>query len=90
MITLALGRDGMPADSDESDFDAWTSYVTERVNEAVGFKVDVRKRAIDDVAQEDDLRGGSDDEQNKLRETVLDLWGDWCAEESGWSNVPKI
>lgn len=75
---LVLGRDGMGNDATEADYDAWVSYVCERIDDATGLMVDVETRGPRDV-QTDVISGVSDDERTIVEEAKASLWDDWCA-----------
>jgi hypothetical protein len=77
---LVLGRDGMGPDADEADFDAWTTYVCERIDAATGLDVAVEIRGKRDV-QDNGYRA---DDPDALRDAVNSLWDDFCADASAW------
>lgn len=83
MATVILGRDGMGDAADEDDFDAWVAYVTERIDAASGLDVDVQTRGARDV-QSTGYPGAMDDEAQTLRDALVTLWADFCADDSAW------
>jgi hypothetical protein len=68
--------------SDEADFDAWIAYVDSHIDEAVGFDVDVNAFAFTGRASgfEDEVTGGTDEQQEAIREAVShSLWDQACS-----------
>jgi hypothetical protein len=91
-VTLTLGRDGMGDNADEADFDAWVSYVTDRINEESDCDVTVEVRGPRDV-QDDDIRGGDErmpgcapgyDGNAAVGDAMTRLWEAFCADDSAW------
>lgn len=76
----------------ESDYDAWVDYVSEHIDEACGFAVDVdacqfgRGQLFEDqievTGSADDV--GACDERERIvttvKEALASLWERWCAE----------
>jgi hypothetical protein len=90
-VTLTLGRDGMGAEADEADFDAWCAYVSARIDEASGCDVTVDERGARDV-QEDAIRctrhltagGTSYHAEDAVRDALITMWEEFCADTSAW------
>lgn len=81
---VVLGRDGMGPEADESDFLAYVRYVSDRIDEACGFAVDVETRGPRDV-QENAVRGLCDDDvEHTVRVALERLWESFCADASAW------
>jgi len=75
VTTLTLHSDGM-GNATEEDFDAWTSYVTERIDARAGMPVKVERARFgesgDDVSR-------WDPNAETLRDILKGLWEEWCA-----------
>jgi len=91
-VTLTMGRDGMGGDTSEEDFDAWTTYVCDRIDDASGCDVTVEIRGRRDV-QEDCIRGGNEQMPGcqigytgnaAVHDAVQRLWEAFCADDSAW------
>jgi len=86
---LVLGRDGLGADADEADFEAWVDYVSTRIDEASGCDVTIEIRGARDV-QDDDIRAIDDVREDgyPTREAVDEakhrLWDEMCADATAW------
>lgn len=77
--TIILGREGMGELSNEDEFEAWYEYVDDRIDELVGFVVLVEYRGKHDV-QSTDVRADGDDEKQAVKDALVTLWDDFCAE----------
>lgn len=76
--------------SEEGDWDSWTAYVSEHVDEHVGEAVDVdciAWKARGTAGSDDEIRVASSVEwserdalQSRLRDVLGALWESWCAE----------
>jgi hypothetical protein len=80
--TLTLGRDGMGPEADEADFDAWTTYVCEHIDEATGLDVAVEIRGERDV--QDDHIVADDDDRESIENALVTLWEAFCADTTLW------
>jgi hypothetical protein len=80
--SLTLGRDGMgrAGAEAEADFDSWTAFVEDEIDEACGFEVAVSQRQAHDV-QTDDISGADDADLETVREAVRTLWDQWCEDD---------
>lgn len=59
----------------ESDFDAWTDFVSARIDEKCGFEVDIDLRSFGRGFG--DTYIGSEAEVETMREAMRDLWDDF-------------
>lgn len=80
--TLILGRDGMGELATEADYDAWVTFVCERIDDATGLDVNVEERGAQDV-QDDTIRGYAGDEQ-PIRDALETLWNEFCGSPEHW------
>jgi hypothetical protein len=74
--TLILGRDGMGAEMTEDDFEKWDVFVSERIDKACGFEVDVVLRGKRDI--QTDRIEGTDEQRETIHEAKQSLWEQWC------------
>ena len=74
---LTLGRDGMGVAATDADYTSWLDFVTDRIDEACGFAVDVEASNPRDV-QEDKIEGADDGERETITEALRVLWELWC------------
>lgn len=87
-VTVTLGRE-LGCDTDEADFDAWVSYVCDRIDETSGCDVTVETRMPRDI-QDDDVRAqdlARDDGYPAalaVTEALCALWDDFCADTGAW------
>jgi hypothetical protein len=80
--TLILGRGGM-GEYTETDFEAWVSYVADRIDEATGLNVRVEARNKRDV-QDNYICGFDSAQDQEIRSALNSLWDDFCADPSAW------
>jgi hypothetical protein len=88
-VTITLGQDGMGAEADEADFDAWCAYVSDRIDEESGCEVTVETRGArdvqdDDVSEIDCLREDGYPARDAVKEAKARLWDAFCADASAW------
>ena len=77
-VTLSPYNTGF---SEESEWDAWVAFVCDRIDDAVGFEVDVcAEQWSSRVIVFDDLITGDAEARTIVREAIQILWEAWCAE----------
>lgn len=79
-VTLRSGDTGLDS---EEEYDAWTSYVTAKIDERAGLYVELDAKPFsaggsDSVVTDD--RGDDEELVERVREALRGLWDDWCAE----------
>jgi predicted DNA-binding helix-hairpin-helix protein len=67
-------------DATEADFDAFTSYVAEKIDDATGLNVTVEQHPFRSGPSTDTIVGATDEQQETIREAVESLWQSWCAQ----------
>lgn len=85
MNRIILRSGALPENFTESDYDDWTDFVAEKINEKTGFHVEV---AVDryDWGRDDEFFGydhygrPDDDIAQEMREAVALLWEEFCAQ----------
>lgn len=82
-VTITLGRDGMGDDASEADFEAWTSYVANRIDDLTGLDVTVDERRRGDV-QETAIDADDDVDEQSIHDAIETLWAEFCADPSAW------
>lgn len=82
-VTVVLGRDGMGPESDEADYDAWVSYVADRIDKRSGLDVTVEESNPRDV-QIDQYSSDVDGNDEIVAEAISALWEEFCADTSAW------
>jgi hypothetical protein len=78
---VRLGRDGMGPAADEADFDAWTTYVREHIDEATGLDVAVETRGARCV--QDDRVVADDADRQTIYDALQSLWEAFCTDMEG-------
>ena len=81
-MKLILGRDGMGADADEADFDAWVAFVCARIDVMTGLDVTVEYRGARDV--QDDCIIADDADRQTIHDAIQLLWDAFCADPTLW------
>jgi hypothetical protein len=82
-IQIILGSGNM-GDVSEADYDAWTSYVAEHIDDRCGFVVDeVLPRRFGETG-DDSVRGATEEQREIVNEALRALWDDFCADASAW------
>lgn len=81
--TLILGRDGMGAEADEADFEAWVDYVSERIDARSGLDVTIEIRGARDV-QDDKISADTEEDKRDLDGAKQAIWNEFCADTSAW------
>jgi hypothetical protein len=70
--------------TEEADFDAWVAYVTEHIEEAVGFPVEVDSFAFtgrNAGGARDEVTGATDEQAEAIRDALSNsLWEQACAD----------
>ena len=74
---VTLGRDGMGPVADEEDFEAWTAYVCDHIDEATDLAVDVGTRSERDV--QDDRIDADDCDRQRIADALQELWCEFCS-----------
>lgn len=74
---VTLGRDGLGAAATPDDYASWLAFVTDRIDEACGFIVDVEPSNPRDV-QENRIEGADDEQRETITEALRVLWELWC------------
>ena len=71
--------------ADERDFDDWTQWVTDHIEEALGLTdVMVEQFTFTDGPDRDDIDCDDDDTRDAIRTWLAtDGWDAWCVESSG-------
>jgi hypothetical protein len=78
-VTLTSANMG---DVTESEFDAWAAFVQDRIDGRTDLVVVVDQRGFGE-AGEDIIRGtSSSDESQAIRDSLRDLWDEFCADPS--------
>ncbi len=77
---------------DEADFDAWVDYVSEHIDDACGFRVEVTAAAFTgrNATFEDEITAADDGQVEAIREALRDLWDRGCAESFGADTVGEV
>lgn len=86
-IKITLSAANMGPDATEADFDAWASFVNERiehvVDAAIGIRVDVEQAAFigPNAEPEDMIHGATEDQRDTVREWLsVDGWNAFCVD----------
>lgn len=85
-VTLTAANMG---DVDETDFDLWTKFVTENIDEAMGFEVaEVEQHPFESGAARDTITGGTWAQREAIA-TWLSVtgWDDFCGE--AWEKMRR-
>lgn len=69
----------MYSNSTKDDFDSWTKFVSDNIDERCGFRVEVNVGYFGESGS-DQIYNADDDKLEVLREVIPNLWDDWCAE----------
>jgi hypothetical protein len=80
--TVILGRDGM-GEATEADFDAWVTFVCDKIDGATGLDVDVEVRHLGDV-QSDHFAPRGTPNAETVESAIVDLWEQFCADPTAW------
>lgn len=65
-------------DATEAEYDAWTSYVCEHIDEHTGFEVAVEVDRFGTAG--DDRIVATDEQREAIQAALADLWQSWCAD----------
>jgi hypothetical protein len=90
---VELGRDGMGDDADEADFEAWMTYVADKIDDATGMCVTVSARRRGDVqtnAVSTQLDRDDEPEIGRLERALESLWEAFCADLSAWPTRIRV
>ena len=90
-IEITLTAQNMGPDHSEADFDAWTSYVCEHIDDAVGFEVhEVAQFSFDGGPATDRVDGASVDQVEAIRNYLAhEGWDAFCADASAWPKAAE-
>jgi hypothetical protein len=76
---IILHADGLGEDATEADFDAWAAFVDAEIDKRCGFDVTVEQARFG-VADRDQIRHTTDAQEQVIREALIEIWNDWCAQ----------
>lgn len=80
MITVVLTSYNMGEHATESDYDSWIEYVADHFCDESGEAlVDVDVRGFGECS-DNQISGGTPDEETRIRETLSWLWDEWCSQ----------
>lgn len=82
-IQIILGSTNM-GDVSEADYDAWTSYVADRIDDRCGFVVDEILPRRFGEAGDDHARGVTEEQRDTISEALRSLWDDFCGDPAAW------
>lgn len=84
-IELKLSAANM-GDVTEADFDAWTAFLAERIEDRTGLVVEVDQYSFSGAGawSEDSVKGADPDEREAVQRAVQDLWNEFCETPSAW------
>ncbi len=74
---LTLGRDGLGEAASVADYTSWLDFVTDKIDEACGFAVDVEASDPRDV-QRNKISAADDEQRETITEAIRVLWELWC------------
>ncbi len=93
-VTVVLVASNMGDSTTEADFDSWIAYVSERIDAACGFVVDVDSLGFRDSADRDGIKFEEsvdletrDEQIATIREALARLWEAWCGGERAGADV---
>ena len=84
-ISVTLSSANMGPDADERDFQAWQSWVCDKIDDAMGFVVDdVDLHRFGDGA-EDTVIGGTEEQRAAVKRWLsVEGWEAFCANDEAW------
>jgi hypothetical protein len=84
---IVIGRDESLAN--EEDFDAFVTYVCDRIDEECGFSVHVETHGPRDV-QNTVVTASDDEAEDTVKGALYRLWEAFCADDSAWPKGASI
>lgn len=82
-IAITLTAYNMDPRATEEDFDAWHTFVCNRIDDAVGFEVDYvgQYQFVGELPDRDEIVGGTEEQRESVRRWLLNEgWEAFCAE----------
>lgn len=87
MATVKLSSANMGPDATEADFDAWTSWVSDRIDDVAGCSVSVEQFAFGS-GDADEVSGLDDEARDSVRRWLSNEgWEQFCADPKAWPAV---
>lgn len=90
LVKVVLASDVGLSDWTEDDFDAWGTFVAERIDHRTGFNVEVDEAPFGDSGEDEVVivtRVSPEEHENAVetvRESLRDLWEEFCATPEAW------